>query len=67
MVLLKIGSLSTLDQKKKKMSQKNTTYQHNLKTLPILFKPKLVQINTQDARQKVAYLVFLDMLFLLKM
>lgn len=67
MVLLKIGSLSTLDQKKKKMSQKNTTYQHSLRTLPILFKPKLVQINTQDARQKVAYLVFLDMLFLLKM
>ena len=51
---------------KKKMLQKNTQYSFLLNTLPITFKSKLKVINTQQNNQKVAYLVFLDMLQLLK-
>lgn len=48
------------------MLQKNTQYSFLLNTLPITFKSKLKVINTQQNNQKVAYLVFLDMLQLLK-
>ena len=38
-----------------------------MNTLPSNFKPKIKNINNQPIRQKVGYLVFLDMLHLLKM
>ena len=49
------------------MLQKNTQYSFLLNTLPVSFKSKLKVINAQPNNQKVAYLVFLDMLQLLKM
>ena len=49
------------------MLQKNTQYNFFLGTLPLNFKNKLKTINTQPNNQKIAYLVFLDMLQLLKM
>lgn len=49
------------------MLQKNTQYSYILNTLPKNIFNKCSFINTQDMRQKVAYLVLLDMLQLLKM
>lgn len=49
------------------MLQKNTIYHNYLRTLPTSVKPYVLNKNTQDPVQKVAYLVVLDMLQLLKM
>lgn len=49
------------------MLQKRTTYHCQLNTLPIASKLKAVESHKVDAKQLVSYLVFLDMLQLLKM
>lgn len=49
------------------MLQKNTTYNIQLNTLPKSYKSEIILINKQDIKQKVAHLVLLDMLKLLKM
>ena len=67
MRLQKIANLFISGQKKKKMLQKNTQYSFLLSTLPLNFKNKLKIINMQPNNQKIAHLVFLDMLQLLKM
>ena len=53
--------------KKKKMLQKNTNYTIQLSTIPNNFKSKVENINSINNEHKVAHLVFLDMLELLKM
>jgi hypothetical protein len=65
--LLKIENLFILDLKKKKMLQKNTNYNIQLKLIPNPVKEVILQTNKQDLKQKIAHLVFLDMLHLLKM
>lgn len=67
MLLPKIVNLFILGLKKKKMLQKNTQYSCLLSTIPLEFSGKVKRINLQPNKQKVAYLVFLDMLQLLKM
>jgi hypothetical protein len=49
------------------MLQKNTQYSFQLKTLPNSLHSLIKVVNSQDLRHSVAYLVFLDMLQLLKM
>ena len=49
------------------MSKKNTNYQKQLNLLPIEYKPTVNSINTHDEHQKIAHLVLLDMLQVLKM
>ena len=49
------------------MLQKSTNYRNQLTLIPNSSKNNILKINTQDERQKVAYLVLLDMLQLLKM
>ena len=49
------------------MLQKNTQYSFLLSTLPLNFKNKLKINNMQPNNQKIAHLVYLDMLQLLKM
>jgi hypothetical protein len=49
------------------MLQKNTNYNYQIKSIPLNFIKKANQINSQNNRQKVAYLVLLDMLQLIKM
>lgn len=49
------------------MLQKRTTYHNQLQTLPVDVKFSIKDFLRPDERQKVAYLVFLDMLQLLKM
>lgn len=65
--LQRVESRFTLDQKKKKMLQKNTIYHNTLNTLPTLVKSHALKQNVADPLQSVAYLLFLDMLQLLKM
>lgn len=67
MSLQKIESHFISGQKKKKLSQKNTSYQTQLKTLHPSAKTLVKKINLKDTRQEIGYLVFLDMLQLLKM
>ena len=49
------------------MLQKRTYYHDGLNLLPPKIKNEVKRVNTCDPRQRVAYLVFLDMLQLLKM
>jgi hypothetical protein len=49
------------------MSQKNTMYQYQLSTIPANLNPQIIKMNTQDSKQKIAQLILLDMLQLLKM
>ncbi len=49
------------------MLQKKTPYQLNLNTLPVVTQTRLLRIRQVDPQVKTAYLVFLDMLQLLKM
>lgn len=65
--LLKHVNLSTLGLKKKKMLQKRTTYHLQLNTLPTNIKSPMVENYKVDFQHQVAYLVFLDMLQLMKM
>ena len=73
MLVLKLVSLRkaenrfTSDQKKKKMLQKNTIYHTSLSTIPSLVRPHILKQNVADPLQSVAYLLFLDMLQILKM
>lgn len=53
--------------KKKKMLQKKTTYHQQLDTAPAQVKLKMASRMTPEINQGAAYLVFLDMLQLLKM
>ncbi len=64
--LQKIESLTILGQKRK-MLQKKTIYHETLNTLPLNSKIRTCQKNVQDPKHLTAYLVFLDMLQLLKM
>ena len=65
--LQKLESPFILDQKKKKMLQKNTNYHIQLNLIPNIIKEATLQVNIQNPKQKVGQLVFLDMLHLLKM
>jgi hypothetical protein len=65
--LQKLESPFILDQKKKKMLQKNTNYHIQLRLIPNIIKEATLQVNIQNPKQKVGQLVFLDMLHLLKM
>lgn len=49
------------------MLQKNTIYHKILNVAPTPVKKVICQKNIEDPRQKISYLVFLDMLQLLKM
>lgn len=49
------------------MSQKNTNYTLQLSLIPSSYTRQIQKINTQDLKQKIAHLVFLDMLQLIKM
>lgn len=49
------------------MLQKKTPYLLNLNTLPVVTQTRLLRIRQVDPQVKTAYLVFLDMLQLLKM
>lgn len=64
-VLLKHENHVTLDLKKK-LLQKRTTYHNVLNTLPITIKNSTLKKTTQDFKHLVSYLVFIDMLQLLK-
>jgi hypothetical protein len=63
----KAENLFILGQKKKKMLQKNTIYHSTLSTVPTNLKAHILKQNIADPLQSVAYLLFLDMLQLLKM
>lgn len=65
--LQKTENPTIFDQKKKKMLQKKTYYHDGLNLLPIKIRNEAKQKLVCDPRQRVAYLVFLDMLQLLKM
>ena len=49
------------------MLQKKTTYHLQLNTLPDNIRMPLIERYKVDSRQQIAYLVFLDMLQLMKM
>lgn len=49
------------------MLQKKTIYHWQLNTLPNSVKPSVIAINKVDSNQLIAYIVFLDMLQLMKM
>ncbi len=49
------------------MLKKNTQYNCQLKSLPLNIFNTIISLNTQDGSQKVAHLVLLDMLGLIKM
>ncbi len=65
--LQKHENLTILDQKKKKMLQKKSNYHTYLNTLPQICKINISRHLVIDSKHKVAYLVLLDMLQLLKM
>lgn len=49
------------------MLQKKTHYHNNINLLPLKIRTQVKQNMVSDPRQRIAYLVFLDMLQLLKM
>lgn len=65
--LQKIENHSTLGQKKKKMLQKKTPYHSQINTLPVAVKSEVFLKMRPNTTQTIAYLVFLDMIQLMKM